>query len=78
MSHGVRPTYLADYAGEMVWREDMRRCSINLQVETLLTKALTSGHSRWWRGYYQGKRRGTEILMNQGLDPVGLFVGSAQ
>ena len=68
VSHGVRPTYLADYTGEMVWREDMRRKSIRSQVEVLLGKALTCGHSRWWRGYYQGKRRGSEILMNQGLE----------
>lgn len=67
VSHGVRPNYLADYAGEMVWREDMRRHTISQQVEALLGKALAVGHSRWWRGYYQGRRRGTEILMNQGL-----------
>ncbi|MDR7067485.1 ribosomal protein L37AE/L43A [Pseudoxanthomonas japonensis] len=67
VSHGVRPTYLADYAGEMVWREDMRRHTISQQVEAILGKALTIGHSRWWRGYYQGRRRGAEILMNHGL-----------
>ena len=78
ISHGVRPIYLADYAGEMVWREDMRRCSIRQQVETLLQKSLTSGHSRWWRGYYQGKRRGAEILMNQGLERRHSSVDRAQ
>ena len=69
VSHGVRPIYLADYANEMAWREDVRRCSIRMQVEMLLVKALTVGHSRWWRGYYQGKRRGTEVLMNHGVPP---------
>ncbi|MDZ7474110.1 IS1595 family transposase [Stenotrophomonas pavanii] len=55
VSHGVRPAYLADYANEMAWREDVRRFSIRTQVEMLLEKALTVGHSRWWRGYYQGE-----------------------
>ena len=78
VSHGVRPTYLADYANEMVWREDVRRHSIRVQLEMLLTKALTVGHSRWWRGYYQGKRRGTEILMNKDLHHSGPGKGNAQ
>jgi ribosomal protein L37AE/L43A len=78
VSHGVRPAYLADYANEMVWREDVRRFSIRAQVEMLLEKALTVGHSRWWRGYYQGKRRGTEILMNQGIPPSSASGASAQ
>lgn len=78
VSHGVRPTYLADYANEMAWREDVRRFSIRRQVEMLLEKALTVGHSRWWRGYYQGKRRGTEILMNQGIPPSSTSGASAQ
>jgi len=68
-SHGVRPTYLADYACEMAWREDIRRHSIRKKLEALLTKALTIGNSCWWRGYYQGRRRGSEILMNQGVPP---------
>lgn len=78
VSHGVRTTYLADYANEMVWREDVRRCSIRTQVELLLEKALTVGHSRWWRGYYQGKRRGAEILMNQDIPPSSASGASAQ
>lgn len=78
VSHGVRPAYLADYANEMVWREDMRRHTIRSQVEALLTKALTVGYSRWWRGYYQGKRRGMEIIMNNGLPHPRSSKGSAQ
>lgn len=76
--HGIRPTYLADYACEMAWREDVRRCSIKHQVEALLTKALTLGHSCWWRGYYQGKRRDAEILMNQGVPRPRRSGGRAQ
>ena len=78
VSHGVRPTYLADYANEMAWREDMRRHSIRAQVEMLLKKALTVGHSRWWRGYYQGKRRGAEVLMNQGIPPSAVSTAMDQ
>lgn len=70
---GVRPAYLADYANEMAWREDVRRFSIRTQVDML-----TVGHSWWWRGYYQGKRRGTEILMNQGIPPSSASGVSAQ
>ncbi|UBB24247.1 IS1595 family transposase [Pseudoxanthomonas japonensis] len=65
VGHGVHGIYLADYAAEMAWREDARRQSIRQLLECLLTKALTVGASRWWRGYYQGKRRGAEILMNE-------------
>lgn len=72
VGHGVHKEYLADYAAEMAWREDHRRRTIRQQVESVLTKALRIGCSRWWRGYYQGKRRGKEILMNKGLNHVDL------
>lgn len=75
VGHGVHRTYLADYAAEMGWREDHRRHTIRQQVEGLLTKALRLGHSRWWRGYYQGKRRGKEILMNKDVNHVDLSNG---
>ncbi|WP_226470425.1 IS1595 family transposase [Luteimonas panaciterrae] len=68
IGHGIRKTYLADLSCEMAWREDVRRRTIGQKFEELLTKGLTTGYSRWWRGYYQGKHRGTEILMNEGLD----------
>ncbi len=64
-THGMRHVYLADYMAEMEWREDTRRHSLRRLIEDALKKALTAGYSRWWRGYYQGKRRGTEILMDQ-------------
>lgn len=70
VGHGVHRIYLADYAAEMAWREDFRRRSIRYQVEHLLAQALGLGVSRWWCGYYQGKRRGTEILMNKGVNYV--------
>ena len=78
IGHGVHRIYLADYAAEMAWREDSRRRSIRQQVEQLLTQALRLGVSRWWCGYYQGKRRGTEILMNKGVGYVSSRLGKDQ
>lgn len=75
VGHGVHRVYLADYAAEMAWREDHRRRTIRQQVESVLTKALRVGCSRWWRGYYQGKRRGKEILMNEGVNHVDMSIG---
>ncbi|ALN56815.1 transposase [Lysobacter enzymogenes] len=78
VGHGVHRIYLADYAAEMAWREDFRRQSIRQQLEALLLRALGLGVSRWWCGYYQGKRRGSEILMNQGIPPSSVSRDSAQ
>ena len=67
-THGMRNVYLADYAAETEWREDSRRLSLRRLIEGILKKSLTAGYSRWWRGYYQGRHRGTEILMDQESD----------
>jgi hypothetical protein len=64
-THGMRAIYLADHSAEMEWREDTRRRPLSQLIEDVLKKALTSGYSRWWRGYYQGNHRGAEILMDQ-------------
>ncbi len=78
VTHGMRRIYLADYMEEMAWREDARHKTIRAKVEMVLQKALRAGPSRWWRGYYQGKYRGTEILMNQESKYSGRSEGSAQ
>jgi transposase-like protein len=75
VTHGVRPKYLADYAGEMVWRENFRRLSLKERLEMLISKSLQCGSSHWWRGYCQGKFRQREILMNEDLSLSG---GKAQ
>lgn len=56
-THRITAHYLAEYANEMAWREDVRRCSQREKLENLLRKALTSGLSRWWLGYWQGTHR---------------------
>lgn len=78
VSHGARPRYLADVLCEFVWRSNSKKNTLWQQIESLLTKALTTGYSRWWRGYYQGKHRGTEIIMNEGLDQSVRSVGNIQ
>ncbi|WP_186510766.1 IS1595 family transposase [Caenimonas sedimenti] len=64
-THRVTPKYMFDYTSEVAWREDMRRCSPSLQVKTLLTASLKKP-SVWWRGYWQGQNRSTEILFDPG------------
>jgi transposase-like protein len=78
ITHGMRHIYLADYLAEMEWRENTRRQPLRQLVEGALKKTLTTGYSRWWRGYYQGKRRGTEILMDQESGDRASAGGNAQ
>jgi len=61
--HRVSPQYLMDYANEMAWREDYRRKTEKAKLTDLLEKLFFNGLSRWWRGYHQGYRRTTELLM---------------
>jgi transposase-like protein len=63
-THRVTPKYMFDYTSEVAWREDMRRTSPSVQVKTLLTASLKKP-STWWRGYWQGHNRETEILFSQ-------------
>ena len=45
--------YLGFYAGEMAWREDMRRETNGDQYERMTADALTHPKSRNWCGYWQ-------------------------
>lgn len=60
-THRITPKYMLDYSTEVAWREDMRISSPSVQVKTLLTATLKK-RSRWWRGYWQGYHRDSEIL----------------
>lgn len=61
-THRMTPTYLMDNAQEMAWREDTRAMTMLDRIADLLRKSNKNGLSEWWRGYWQGKRRGKEIL----------------
>lgn len=60
--HGMRPQYLAFYAHEFAWREDVRRMTLNEKFLNLMQKIFRCGHSKAWRGYIQGHRLGFEYL----------------
>ena len=51
--HHISGPYLRFYAGEMAWREDMRRESNGVQWERATAGALSHGKSRNWCGYWQ-------------------------
>lgn len=55
--------YLTDYAVEAAWREDLREPSTMQRLTSLFKHALGVGPSHWWRGYWQGKYRGHELLV---------------
>lgn len=61
--HGYRPKYLADYAQEFAWREDVRRQTELQKLMNLLRRVFDAGMSRWWRGYWQGHNRPGELLV---------------
>lgn len=61
--HGYRPKYLADYAQEFAWREDVRRQTERQKLQNLLRRVYDAGKSRWWRGYWQGHNRPGEWLV---------------
>lgn len=58
--HGMRPEYLAFYANEFAWREDMRHSTLNNKFQALLSAVMQTGLSKAWRGYNQGHRLGIE------------------
>ncbi|WP_284691629.1 transposase [Pinirhizobacter soli] len=62
--HGYRPKYLQDRASESAWRENWRRASQRERVEEILKIWLTSPHSKWWRGYWQGNHRDGELTLD--------------
>jgi transposase-like protein len=65
VTHGIRPTYCADYAYEMVWREDVRRRTNKEKIKDIFTKINAYGKSIWWRGYWQGNKRGRELTIDE-------------
>ena len=63
--------YLADYACEAAWREDVREPSTGERLKALLKTALNVGLSVWWRGYWQGQYRKHEVLIEGPRDALG-------
>ena len=51
--HRISGDYLGFYAGEMAWREDMRREDNGTQYEHMTADALHHPKSRNWCGYWQ-------------------------
>ena len=51
--HRISGHYLHFYAGEMAWREDMRRVDNGNQLRRVGMGALAFGKSRNWTGYWQ-------------------------
>lgn len=51
--HHFSPVYLAQYAGEMAWREDHRRVSNGEQFRAVAKAAAAHPVSRVWAGYWQ-------------------------
>ena len=51
--HHISGVYLAFYAGEMAWREDMRREDNGTQYERMTADALHHPKNRNWCGYWQ-------------------------
>ncbi|HUA80423.1 MAG TPA: IS1595 family transposase, partial [Dyella sp.] len=62
--HGFRPKYLQDFTCEFVWRENHRKHAQDDRFRLIITGLMTSGISRWWAGYWQGRHREGEL----GLD----------
>lgn len=60
--HGMRPQYLAFYANEFAWREDVRRMTLAEKFSELMQKIFGAGPSKAWKGYAQGHRLGFEYL----------------
>lgn len=63
VSHRIEPKYMMDIAVEMAWREDHRRITEREKLMELLGGVLKNGKSKWWRGYWQGHFRNSEILI---------------
>lgn len=67
-THRMTPVYMMDYAQEIVWREDTRDRTTLEKIADLLRNANKNGISEWWRGYWQGRHRGKEILLPDMLE----------
>lgn len=60
--YGMRPQYLAFYASEFAWKEDMRTQSLRRKFLDLMDRVFQCGLSKAWRGYCQGYRLRMEYL----------------
>jgi transposase-like protein len=59
--HHIAGPYLGQYAGEMAWREDMRRKTTGAQLDVCGRLALAHPPSRPWAGYWQRHLRQEEL-----------------
>src|SRR5271166_2489098 len=59
--HHIAGPHLDQYAGEMAWREDMRRNDTGTQFNACGRLALGQPPSRRWAGYWQRHRRTEEL-----------------
>src|SRR5208282_2129057 len=59
--HHIAGPHLGQYAGEMAWREDMRRNDTGTQFNACGRVALGHPPSRAWAGYWQRHRRRQEL-----------------
>jgi len=62
VAHRIEPKYMADIAAEMSWREDTRKNTQMEKLKSLLGATKLNGRSKWWRGYWQGFNRPSEML----------------
>lgn len=69
MNQSTRYTY--DYSVEQAWRNDYRKTPTGKRILSLLRYACAAGISMWWRGYYQGKHRVHEILLEGNQETKG-------
>lgn len=60
--HGMRPQYLAFYAAEIAWREDVRHLSVMEKLNDLIRRISSCDISLAYRGYAQGHRLKHEYL----------------
>lgn len=60
--HGMRPQYLAFYAAEIAWREDVRQLSVMKKINDLFRRIFSCDISLAFRGYAQGHRLKHEYL----------------
>jgi transposase-like protein len=60
--HGMRPQYLAFYANEFAWREDVRTMTLSQKFNDMMKKIFKCGRSEAWFRYAQGDRLGFEYL----------------
>lgn len=60
--HGMRFQYLAFYATEFAWREDVKKMSLSQKFNDLIQKVFGCGLSKAWLGYARGPKLKLEYL----------------